>query len=154
MHVIKFWTESNVDKEDSMNQTDTIRILQEADKRPSYQRILILKVLRGTDRHPTAEELLEMVNQASEIAISRATLYNTLQLFVDKGIIVQVDSRLHEAHYEPNVTFHPHFICSECKKIFDIQGDLPIASIPAGFKVHSHTLNINGICRECSSKKV
>ena len=61
---------------------DVKEVLKSAGIRPSYQRVQILKTLRATDKHPTAEELLKMVNSASDVEISRATLYNTLQLLL------------------------------------------------------------------------
>ena len=129
---------------------DVKEVLKSAGIRPSYQRVQILKTLRATDKHPTAEELLKMVNSASDVEISRATLYNTLQLFIDNGIIVQVDTNSHEAHYEPNVSFHPHFVCTKCKRIFDVKGSWHGVDVPEGFVVHSHTVNVSGVCRECS----
>ena len=131
---------------------DIVETLKSADIRPSYQRVVILKTLRSTDKHPTAEELLQMVNSSSEVEISRATLYNTLQLFDEKGIIVRVDTNSHEAHYEPNIEFHPHFVCTQCKRIFDVEGCWHDVKVPKGFIVHSRTVNVGGICSECAAK--
>ncbi len=132
----------------------TTEILKNADIRPSYQRVTILKVLRSTTAHPTAEALLHMVNEASEVEISRATLYNTLQLFSDKGIICHVDMDSAETHFEPNTHFHPHFVCTRCKKIFDVTGELPVVDVPEGFVAQSYTVNVSGVCAECSKEEV
>ncbi len=133
--------------EESIN--DMIELLKNADIRPSYQRVAILKTLRSTTAHPTAEELLRMVNNLSEFEISRATLYNTLQLFSEKGIIVQVDTNANETHFEPNINFHPHFVCTKCKRVYDITGKLPEVELPDGFIASSYTVNVLGICDEC-----
>lgn len=131
---------------------DIIEVLKKADIRPSYQRVVILKTLRSTTAHPTADELLRMVNSSSEFEISRATLYNTLQLFNEHGIIVQVDTNANETHFEPNINFHPHFICTKCKRVFDTTGELPEVDIPDGFIASNYTVNVLGICSECVKK--
>lgn len=131
---------------------NVIDVLKNANIRPSYQRVTILKVLRSTKAHPTAEELLRMVNDVSDVEISRATLYNTLQLFNENGIIVQVDTNSNETHFEPNVSFHPHFVCTKCKRVFDIDGELPNVAIPEGFKADAYTVNVIGVCCDCNKK--
>lgn len=131
---------------------NVIDVLKKANIRPSYQRVTILKALRSTKAHPTAETLLRMVNDMSDVEISRATLYNTLQLFNENGIIVQVDTNSNETHFEPNVNFHPHFICTNCKRVFDIAGELPNVEVPDGFKADAYTVNVLGICCDCNKK--
>lgn len=133
--------------------TDLMQILNKANIRPSYQRLSILEVLRSTCAHPTAEEIYTMLKEKQYIGISKATLYNTLQLFTEKGIISQVDTHSSETHYEPNVHFHPHFVCEKCGRIIDIEGDAPEIRIPNGFKVNRLTMNMSGICRDCSENK-
>lgn len=132
--------------------TELMKILNDAGIRPSYQRLSILEVLRSTKEHPTAERIYDMLKERNYTAISKATLYNTLQLFVEKGIITQVDMRSVEAHYEPTLVFHPHFICEVCGKIIDCEGYAPELKLPDGFKVNKLTMNISGICGECSKK--
>ncbi len=130
-----------------------VRLIEELSKvniRPSYQRVTILKALRSTKIHPTVDELLEIISNISDISISRATLYNTLQLFTEKGIITQVDAASNEARYDATTSFHPHFICERCKRVIDIDGEKPLVNLPKGYHINKLTLNINGICRECS----
>lgn len=129
---------------------NVIDVLKNANIRPSYQRVTILRVLRSTKAHPTAETLLRMVNEVSDVEISRATLYNTLQLFNENGIIVQVDTNSNEAHFEPNVNFHPHFVCVKCKRVYDMEGEMPNVKIPDGFTADAYTVNVLGICRDCN----
>ena len=124
--------------------------LSKVDIRPSYQRVTILKALRSTKMHPTVDELLEIISDISDVSISRATLYNTLQLFTEKGIITQVDAASNEARYDASTSFHPHFICEKCKRVIDIDGPEPLVNLPDGYQINRLTLNINGICRECS----
>lgn len=133
--------------------SDLTEILNNAGIRPSYQRLSILEVLRSTKEHPTAERIYDMLKEHDHTSISKATLYNTLQLFVEKGIITQVDMRSTEAHYEPTILFHPHFICESCGKIIDCDGCAPEIKLPEGFKATKLTMNISGICGECSKNK-
>ena len=130
--------------------SDLIEILNKADIRPSYQRLSILQVIYSAKTHPTADQIYAMLKENGYIRISKATLYNTLQLFVEKGIITHVDMRSVETHYEPNISFHPHFICEKCGKIIDFEGSVPDFIVPVGFKINKFTMNISGICCECS----
>lgn len=132
--------------------SELIEILNNANIRPSYQRLAVLETLCGVKSHPTADEILEMLNEKGYMSISRATLYNTLQLFMEKGIIICVDTHSNEAHYDADIKFHPHFICEECGRIIDIDGNMPEIKLPDGFKINKLTMNISGICRECSGK--
>lgn len=129
---------------------DIIEALNSAGVRASYQRVMILKAIRSTKKHPTADELLEIVKDMSDISISRATLYNTLLLFTEKGLITQLDTARNESRYDATTFFHPHFICEKCSKIIDLDGEIPNIEVPEGFSINRLTLNINGLCRECS----
>ena len=131
---------------------DISSILTNANIRPSYQRVTILKALSMCKTHPTAEELFERLAEISDVAISRATLYNTLQLFVKNGIITEVDMHSNETHYEPNLIFHPHFHCEKCGRIIDISGEAPELTLPDGYVIHRYSMNVSGTCPECSEK--
>ncbi len=132
--------------------TDIIDMLNQADIRPSYQRVSILAVLRSTKSHPTVDMLHGMLKESGYIGISKATLYNTLKLFAEKGIISLVDTSSAEAHYDANTMFHPHFVCECCGKIIDCEGELPVVTIDDGCTVNRFTMNISGLCSECSKK--
>ena len=89
------------------------------DIQPTAQRIAVAAVLLGSDRHPSADEVFEAVNE--EIAmVSRATIYNTLNLFVERGLCRALT--LQEGHvvYDPNMSPHHHLVDEASGRIYDL----------------------------------
>jgi Fe2+ or Zn2+ uptake regulation protein len=85
---------------------------------PSSQRVAVARYVLSTDAHPSADRVLEEV-RAREPLISRATVYNTLNLFVRKGLLRQhvLGGRV---VFDPNVARHHHFIDEETGTIHDV----------------------------------
>ncbi len=134
---------------------NAIQVLQSNGIRPSHQRVLILDTLMSLKTHPSADALYHMVNSAAGTSapISLSTFYNTLQLFTQQGIIMEIGAPGRERHYDACTVPHTHFVCTCCHKIMDI--DVPIAEIhpPEGFKINKIMLNLTGICPDCAQKK-
>ncbi len=132
--------------------TDPIQVLKNAGIRPSKQRIAVYKAICSSCFHPTAEDVLATLAADPDDSFSRATLYNTLNLFEEKGIIIKMKTDSAQAHYETNTKFHSHFICEKCGRITDISSDEPVIELPEGYQAKNVSLNINGICCDCRSK--
>ncbi|HRP61485.1 MAG TPA: Fur family transcriptional regulator [Vicingus sp.] len=93
--------------------------LAENDIKPSYQRIRIFEYLYHEMNHPTVDLIYKTL--APEIpTLSKTTVYNTLKLFVDKGITSTVTIENNEVRYDAIVTHHGHFKCNVCGIIVDI----------------------------------
>lgn len=90
--------------------------------RPTSQRIDIAKVLLAKPQHLSAEQVLAHVNTKDNL-VSKATVYNTLNLFVDKGLIKQViiDSRY--VFYDSNTEPHYHFYNEDTGLLHDIDDE-------------------------------
>ncbi len=77
--------------------------------RSTSQRVDIAKILLAKPQHLSAEQVFAQVNTEDEL-VSKATVYNTLNLFVDKGLIKQVviDSRyvFYDSNTEPHYNFY------------------------------------------------
>jgi Fe2+ or Zn2+ uptake regulation protein len=103
---------------------------------PSAQRLAVARYVLATDAHPSADRVLEAVRSVFPL-VSRATVYNTLNLFVRKGLLRQVllGGRV---VFDPNVAPHHHFVDDESGAIHDVAWDalevrhveeLPVAEV-------------------------
>lgn len=110
----------------------------------------MLAYLRAHRGHPTAEEIYEHV--VAEIpTLSRATVYNTLHLFAQAGLLRVVDTVAPETRYDSLLTPHGHFRCDHCGKLIDFPIDLE--GLPAeglqGYEIRERHLTIKGLCPDC-----
>jgi len=97
---------------------------------PTHQRIEIANVLFDRCEHLTADQILGLVN-ARYAETSKATVYNTLKLFIEKKLIREliVDSTC--VMYDPNPSPHHHFYDVESGRLTDIPGDgVRLAAMP------------------------
>lgn len=74
---------------------------------PTHQRIEIAYALFSRQQHLSADQVLAMVN-ARKPETSKATVYNTLKLFVRKGLIREVIADPNKVFYDPNTSDHHH----------------------------------------------
>jgi Fur family iron response transcriptional regulator len=95
-------------------------LLREAGLRPTQQRLALGWMLfsRG-DRHLTAEMLYEEAIKA-KVPISLATVYNTLHLFTDAGLLRQVAADGSKTYFDTNVSPHHHFFIENENDLVDI----------------------------------
>ncbi|MDP2275945.1 MAG: transcriptional repressor [Archangium sp.] len=101
---------------------DLVTQLKGAGIQPSAQRLAVAEYVLGTDQHPSADEVLAQV-QASFPMLSRATVYNTLNLFVEKGILRQLVLAEGRTVFDPRLEPHHHFIDDETGRIEDVPWD-------------------------------
>ena len=91
--------------------------------RKTTQRDAIIEAAFSTDRHYTAEELLVMA-RGVEPSVSRATVYRTLPILVESGLLREVDLGQGCKVYDPNFVDHPHhnhLICLDCQSIIEFE---------------------------------
>jgi len=89
---------------------------------PTAQRLAIAATVLHTDRHPSADEVFETVNRELP-TVSRATVYNTLNLFVEKGLCRTLTLREGRIVYDPNMAPHHHLLDEESGRIYDLPWD-------------------------------
>lgn len=83
------------------------------------QRRAILAFLDGNQSHPTAADVFAAVTHDFPMA-SRATVYNTLSLLAQVGVVLVMRESGNEARFDPNVTHHHHIICPICGHLADV----------------------------------
>ena len=122
--------------------------------KPSYQRIRILDYMANNLDHPTAERIYN--DLLPEIpTLSKTTVYNSLRLFIEAGILQAVNLGDHETHYDYIVEDHGHFKCIHCGIIYDftLGDDVFKNNYLIGFKVKEKYVYCKGICPKCLDNK-
>lgn len=126
--------------------------LIEADIKPTIQRILIYNFLKDLEgKHLTSEEIYIKISKEFT-QISRATIYNTLNLFTEKNLIhtLKIDNK--EKIYECTTNPHGHFVCERCGKIEDFPFDPKIEEKQLENltgKIRTIEIIAKGICKKC-----
>ncbi len=118
--------------------------------RPSHQRIKILEYLIKNQCHPAVDQIF--IDLQSEIpTLSKATIYNTLHLFVEAGLVRALNLDDNETRYDIITETHGHFKCNQCGTIFNF--NLGIDSMTteklARFRVIDKTVYFKGVCPKC-----
>jgi Fur family ferric uptake transcriptional regulator len=123
--------------------------------RLTSQREAIIATAFSTRQHFTAEQLLTWSRRRDK-SVSRATVYRTLPLLTESGLMREMDFGKDRKVYDPNYAEHPghsHIICQDCQKIveFDSERVDELAreiSREFGFSVTSHRLQITAHCEK------
>lgn len=123
--------------------------------RMTSQRQAIIESVFSTKEHFTAEQLLEW-SRARDKSVSRATVYRTLPLLTESGLVREMDFGKDYKFYDPNYADHPehnHIVCADCEKIVEFDSE-EIAAIEKrissklGFALKSQRLQITATCQE------
>src|SRR5580693_870108 len=141
--------------------------LAQKNLRVTSQRQAIVDTVLSTNQHFTAEQLL-VWSRRRDKSVSRATVYRTLPLLTESGLVRAMDFGGDHKFYDPNYADHPnhsHIICQECNTIVEFDSD-QIKKLEGdmcrklGFSVKTHRLQITGSCDQlkrlgaCARKKV
>lgn len=98
-------------------------LLQLKGLRRTTQRDVIIRAAFSTDKHFTADELWEMAKEI-EPSTSRATLYRTLAILVESGLLKEIDLGRDQTCYDPNFIdspHHNHLICVDCQRVIEFE---------------------------------
>jgi Fe2+ or Zn2+ uptake regulation protein len=122
------------------------------------QRRLLLELLRDAEGHIDAKELYRRASARDE-SISPATVYRSLNLFKELGLVDEVRLGKIRCYYEvKQLPEHQHLVCRGCGKVMEFQNSLFQKLIEAvrrehGFKVTKAELYLEGYCPECEEKE-
>ena len=128
--------------------------LKSHDIKPSYQRMKIFQYLVEKKNHPTVDMIYKAL--CTEIpTLSKTTVYNTLNLFIEKKIVNVIVIEENETRYDSIMDVHGHFKCEECGRIFDIEVDKRAFNERdlKDFKINEQHYYFKGICKECANNK-
>ena len=132
-----------------------VSVLSENKINASLPRIEILEYLYENRIHPNIDEIYSALSGKMK-SLSKATVYNTLELFAKKGIVNNLYIENNEVRYDIRTDRHGHFKCIKCGKIFDVEIYDIKSEINQGksdFIVFSEEVNYRGICNNCKENK-
>jgi len=119
------------------------------------QRRIIYKTLSELGIHTTAERVYERLTPQHP-TISKATVYRNLRKLADDGDIADIGIFNGATHFDINCHAHHHFMCDDCKRVFDVQGDftdvLGRTTDTDGFDIASFYISFGGLCWTCKPK--
>jgi Fur family transcriptional regulator, ferric uptake regulator len=126
--------------------------LDRAGHRLTGPRRQVAELVAGRDGHFTAADL---VDEARDLGIGRATVFRSIDLFTSLGLVERVDLPGGEhAYVACETAHHHHAICTSCGRSFDVD-DGGLSTVLArigsrsGFRVTAHRLEIFGLCAAC-----
>jgi Fur family ferric uptake transcriptional regulator len=122
--------------------------------RPTRQRLAVLRALAAEPNDATAQEIHARL-LASGQAVGLATVYRTLALLSEHGVVDALMHRPGEVCYRLcGEGHHHHLVCGECHRVVEL-GDCDLAGWLAGlasqhgFTVSAHTVEVTGTCADC-----
>jgi Fur family transcriptional regulator, peroxide stress response regulator len=130
-------------------------ICQENGIAVTHQRQVLYEMMKSMHGHPSPEEVYAKVKKKIP-AISLATVYKNIHLFVKSGVFREVSMHHGSVRVEMNGEAHHHMVCSECKAIADIgEDELGLVAkrnkLPGGFLVERYAVDVIGVCAKCQT---
>jgi len=128
--------------------------LKEKNINLSYQRLKVLEYLNNNRCHPTVDKIYTDLHKELS-TLSKTTVYNTLRVLAESGMVRVITIEDNETRYDINVENHGHFKCDSCGEIYDFSVDIDSLIYEGldGFMINSKNVYFNGICPNCLSNK-
>ena len=129
--------------------------LRERGQRVTSQRVVIARALRELDRHVSAEEVLGAVRDRLP-NMSLPTVYATLELLRELGVVRRVSVTGAPALYDPRADDHEHFVCRRCGAVADLDASVDTAPAlraarRAGMAPDDAGVVVTGLCARCAT---
>ena len=97
---------------------------------PTAQRLQIAELLFARDQHLTAEQIILSLAEGG-MAVSKATVYNTLNLFAEKGLLKPLQVDPERGVFDSNMTPHHHFHVQDTGELIDVPpGSVEFSRLP------------------------
>jgi Fur family peroxide stress response transcriptional regulator len=132
------------------------RVCREAGVRLTHQRMEIFREVAQSVDHPNADVVFKRVRERMP-TVSLDTVYRTLWLLNDHGLITTLGPSRERTRFDANITRHHHFVCDRCGATRDFYSEeldepkLP-SSVKAFGQIVTTLFEVRGICRDCAAK--
>jgi len=135
--------------------------LKKRNQRQTPERFAVLEEIYASDGHFDADELYIRLKQKGA-RVSRATVYNTLELLLECDLVVRHQFGKNQAKYERAYSYwqHDHLICMDCNEVFEfcdprLQGVREMVAEIFQFEIKHHSLHMYGHCQRphCANKE-
>ncbi len=133
-------------------------VLRNAGLRITAQRRAVCDYLATTESHPSPYQAFDALSAISP-DISRATVYNTLNILRDLGAIVEISVGAGHTHYETDTSPHINLICLSCDQVIDYHGPFSLDAVreqivqELGFVTVAGKVELVGFCEACRDRK-
>jgi Fur family peroxide stress response transcriptional regulator len=133
-----------------------IETLRKNGYKATTQRIAICRFALHSRDHPTAQRIYSEVRKVHP-TVSLATVYKTLQILTEHGLIQELDFPQSQARFDSYVRPHINLVCLQCGNIQDLDTDaareiVERMTAKTEFKRTGQRLDIYGICKTCSNR--
>lgn len=147
-----------------MNKSDYLmNILTQNGYKSTVQRNLVFEILmEHMDKHLSTEEVYDLIKDKNP-NMGIATIYRTLQLFEEIGLVYKHNfddgcSRYEIMSENNEIHQHHHLLCKKCGNIIEVKEDLmnsleEIIEKQYNFEILNHVVKFTGICSQCRNKE-
>ncbi|OGO04344.1 MAG: hypothetical protein A2Y91_06750 [Chloroflexi bacterium RBG_13_54_8] len=131
-----------------------LEILREKGYRLTPQRMIVVEAIEASDDHISAEEICDKA-RAKYPYINMSTVYRTLELLVEQGLVTETDLGGGRSLYHPTMKAqHHHLVCRKCAKVKDIDASVfqrlkDELRSQYGFDADLEHIGIFGTCEDC-----
>ena len=123
----------------------------------THQRLAVAEAIFFSGDHLSAEDIAGQVAKGGAGPVGTATVYRTLELLVESGLVTEHDFGEGFKRYEPGSVAgqpHEHCICSSCGAVTEFSNDrlermIALLAEEVAFRPHHHRLEVFGLCRDC-----
>jgi Fur family peroxide stress response transcriptional regulator len=132
-------------------------VVKQAGVKLTHQRLEILRQLAGSDDHPDADTLFRAV-QRRVPTVSLDTVYRTLWMLRDLGLVTTLGSQRDAVRFDANLDRHHHYVCVRCGLVRDFESEelndlrVPVAVSRLGTVVDAQ-VEVRGLCLACGPKR-
>ena len=137
-----------------MESAPILDALDKAGHRLTGQRRAVAELIAEHDGHFTAADLVDSARRR-RLDLSRATLFRSIDLLTDLGVVERVDLPSGEHAYVPCApAHHHHVVCSRCGRTVEVEDCGVAAAVDeisrrSGYTIESHRLELYGVCGRC-----